>query len=547
MRGKIVNISIGLLNILFGILIGVFTYIIPQDITLLTVQENNIREYILFAIYIVMAILIFINLIEYIIHRKDGEYKNGYLFSLFSLSFIFIKEPIIAILPIVSGIMIINKTLKETLVEVNSMSAISIVIVIATSMAILIGGSVFYKQIGTYIKNKENENELAYKKDYFRYVTELTDEPYNEPYINIKKDGKYGYITPSGQQVIDFKYDYATPFIQISAYDKKFDIALVSLNGQSAIILKNERIVMTYRSESSEENYSAKIEELQNLYNNTFGGIGTISFEINKITDNISKVPVYREEGEKDYTYRYDYNIEYDLIVTKSSMGLGDKYELAKKDNLNIRINLDCDAISYDENYAYIFSNGTIPFYSLDKREQGWFTSYGKKVTMSGKAQILDFYDDKILIRNYNDYTVYFIDSRGNILSEIYKDIYVLQNGYIVKGQNNKYKVINKDFNKIFENEYDVIDPYLVNYGIFIVGNTTDGIEFNNFGYANMKFSLLNSNGEVMIDNIEQIYGNFYKISNDKSKNYSIRYSDFLEQVKDIEYNFVGDNFYSKY
>ena len=166
---------------------------------------------------------------------------------------------------------------------------------------------------------------------------------------------------------------------------------------------------------------------------------------------------------------------------------------------------------------------------------------------MSGKAQILDFFDDKILIRNYNDYTVYFIDSNGNILSEVYKDIYVLQNGYIVKGQNNKYKVINKNFEKIFENEYDVIDPYLINYGILIVGNTIDGIDFNKFGYANMKFYLLNSDGEVILDNVEQVYGNFYKISNDKSKNYSVRYSEFLEQVKDIEYNFVGDNFYNKY
>ena len=188
MRGKVVNISIGLLNILLGISIGVFTYIIPQDMTLLTVQENSIKGYILIAIYAVMAMLIFINLIEYIIHRKDGDIKNGYLFSLFSLSFIFIKEPIIALLPIVAGFMIINKTLRENLVEVNSMFAISIVIVIATCMAILIGGSFFYKQIGTYIKNKENENELAYKKDYFKYITELTEEPYNEPYINIKKE-----------------------------------------------------------------------------------------------------------------------------------------------------------------------------------------------------------------------------------------------------------------------------------------------------------------------------------------------------------------------
>ena len=63
MRGKVVNISIGLLNILLGIVIGVFTFIVPQDITLITVQENQVRTYILIAIYAVMGVLILFNLI----------------------------------------------------------------------------------------------------------------------------------------------------------------------------------------------------------------------------------------------------------------------------------------------------------------------------------------------------------------------------------------------------------------------------------------------------------------------------------------------------
>ena len=547
MRGKVVNISIGLLNILLGIVIAVFTFIVPQDITLITVQENQVRTYILIAIYAVMGVLVLFNLIEYFIHRKDGEVRNDYIFSLFMLSFIFIKEPLIAILPIVSGIVIISKTIRENLVEVNSMFAISIAILLAAAMAISMICSVFYSQIGTYIKDKENEDEQAYKSDYFKYVTELNEAPYNEPYINIKKDGKYGYITTSGQEVIGFEYDYASPFIKINVYDKNFEIALVCKDGQSIVILKNGRKVLTYRSESADENYDAKTQELQDLYNNTFKQEGTMQYEINKITNNISKVPVYVEDSEKDYTYRYDYNVEYDLIVTKSNMGLSDKYELAKKDNLNVRITLDCNAISYDENFAYIFSNGTIPFYDLNKREQGWFTGYGKKVTMSGKAQILDFFDDKILIRNYNDHTIYFIDSKGNILSDIYKEIYVLTDRYIVKGENNKYKIIGKDFQKIFENEYDYVDPYLVNYGLYIVGNTSDGIEFNKYNYAKMNLSLINSNGETIMENIEQIYGNFYKISNEKNKSYATRYTEFLEKVKSIEYNFVGDNFYKEY
>jgi hypothetical protein len=411
------------------------------------------------------------------------------------------------------------------------------------AIVIITGLSFLYKPIGVYIKDKENENEQAYQKDFFKYITELD---ITEPYINVKKDGKYGYINTAGETVIEFLYDYASPFVKITAYNKNFEIALVCQDGKSAIILKNGRKVMTYRSESADENYDAKLEELKDIYTNTLGQSGEMQTEINKITNNISKIPVY-DEVATDYTYRYDYNIEYDLIVTQSSLGMGDTYELARKDNLNIRINLDCDQIAYDENYAYIFKNGTIPFYDLSKKEQGWFTAYGKKVTMSGKAQILDFFGDKILIKNYNNYTVYFIDSNGNRLSDIYKDIYVLSDKYIVKNENSKYEIINQNFEKVFDGEYDVIDPYLVNYGLYICGNTSDGVEFNQYSYAEMNFSLLNENGETIMDGIEQIYGNYYKISTDKSQSYSSRYASLIENIKDIEYSFVGDEFYSNY
>ncbi len=543
MRGKTVNISIGILNLIFGILIFLYTFIIPQDITLLTVQENQVKSFVLIIIYIIMAVVVLLNIIEFFLNKQEIKIKRAYLFSFFILSFIFVKEPIISIFLIFSGLSIILNVRKENIVETNSIGVISIIVLLAVIVMITGVLTVSYSKIGTYIKDKENENELAYKQDYFRYVTELNIE---EPYINVKKDGKFGYIKPNGEIAIDFKYDYASPFIKIILYDKTFDIALVCKDGSSYIILKNERKVMSYRSESSDENYDAKRKELENLYRNTFKQTGDIKTEINKITNNIAKIPVYKDD-DTEGTYKYNFNIEYDLIVTKSNMGFKDKYELAKKDNPNIKIALECDAISYDENYAYIFSNGTIPFYDISKKEQGWFNSFGKKTTISGKAQILDFVDNTILLKNYNNKTIYFIDSSGKILSDVYKSIYVLQDRYIVKGENDKYKIIGKDYKKIIDSEYDIIDPYLANYGLYIVANTSDQIKFNQFSFADMSFSLINSKGEVIMNNIEQIYGNYYKISTDKSKNYSIRYTDFLNNLKTIEYHFVGDKFYSQY
>ena len=547
MRGKIVNLCIGLMNIIFGVLLLIFTIYVPQDETLLTVQENTVRTANLYGIYLAMVAVFGLNFIQYINNMKESSFKTGYMFGLFVLSFIFIKQPAIACFPIISGLIVVYKSFKENLVEIDSTLAISMTLIIMAVSVILAGVSLSYKQIGNYIKDKENENEQEFVSTYLRYITELGID---DIYINVKKDGKYGYINQRGEVVIDFKYDYASPFVRIEQYGKRFDIALVCEDGSSYIILKNQRVVMSYRSESSDQNYAAKAQELQDIYYDTLEQKGEMTTEAPKITDNIARISAYQEDSEWiDYTYRYDYNDEYDIIVTESNLGLGNKYELAKKENLEIRIALDASQLAYDKDYLYLFSNGTIPFYNLSNREQGWFTNYGKKVPMIGKAQILDFFGDKILIKNYNDKTVYFIDENGEMKSPAYKNIYVLRDAsrYIVKNTNGKYAVIDPEYNKIFEAEYDMLDPYLANHGLYIVQNLDGVIEFNDYGYATMSLQLLDAEGNVLMDGIEQIYGNYYQISSDKSVAYSSRYGIALDEMKALEYHFVGDDFYKIY
>lgn len=543
MRGKIVNLCIGCMNIMFGILLCIYTMYIPQEMTELTVQELSVTEVVLKAIYVILFVVIAINGFQYLNNRYNGNLKTGYLFELFSVSFVFIKEPAIAIFSIISGIIVLVQTVKDNSVDIDSTTGISIVALVIVSIMIVMGISIFYENVGQYIKNKENEDNQEYTSDYFKYITELD---ISDAYINVKKDGKYGYINSNGEVMIDFIYDYASPFVNITAYNKDFQVALVCQDGVSYIIMKNQRKVMSYRSESSYEDYESKMQELEDIYKNTLGQGGEMQTEIENKTDNMQKAPKY-EEVSDEYTYRYDYNDEYDIIITQSNLGLGDKFELAKKDNLNIKMNLDCTNIDYDENFVYLYSNSCIPFFDVSSKEQGWFTSYGKKNTMTGKAQILDFIDDKILIRNYNDNTIYFIDSEGEILSDVYKDIYIANDRYIVKNSNDKYMVIDKDFHKVFEQEFDAIDPYLASYGLYICANSDEAIDFNDYGFAKMHWKLLNYNGDTIIDGIEQIYGNYYQISNDKSVPYVTRYEEFLENLKDIEFNFVGDKFYNVY
>ena len=544
MRGKIVNLCIGFTNILFGILIIVFTICVPQDKTLLTVQEGIVVKYILLGIYFLMGCMTAINIIQYYNHRRDTEFNIAYLIGIFAIAFLFIKQPIISLFNIISGVIVIYKSLKENLVEIDSTTAISVAVAIMIACVIMSFLSFSYESLGEMIKNKENKDELAYKKDYFKYITELGIE---EAYINLKKDEKYGYISESGNVVIDFKYDYASPFVKINMYNKNFEIALVCKDGSSYIILKNERRVMSYRSESSDENYKAKMEELQNIYTNTLGQPGTMECEIEEIKDHINKVPAY-EEISSDYTFRYNYNDEYDLIVTQSNLGLGDKFELAKKEDLNIRVALDTKDLDYDSEYLYLFSNGDIPFYEISKMYQGWFTSYGKKNEMRGRAQILDFFGDKILIRNYNNKTVYFSDSAGNPVSEIYKDIFISNNNrYIVKNNTDgRMKVLDGNLNKVFEPEYDVINTRLVSKNLYLCMNINDEIEFNDYGFAKMNFSLVNDYGIVILENIEQIYSEYFEMPDEDGKEKE-KYESFIEELTDLKYNFVGDKFYSIY
>ncbi len=543
MRGKVVNLCISLMNILFGILIILYTKIVPQDKTLLTVQEDYVVGKILIGIYVVMILVSIIDLIQSYHHKSDTTFNTGYIIGIFSISFLFIKQPAIAFFSIICGLIILIKSLKENLVELNSTTAISISIVVMSAIAILGIITINYDTLGRRIKDKENKNELAYVDDYFKYVTELDIE---DIYINVKKDGKFGYINQNGETVIDFKYDYASPFIEITAYNKKFYVALMCENGSSYIKLKNERTVLSYRSESADENYKAKLEELQDIYKNTLKQTDDMKYEITEITNNIKKASVY-DETPTDYTYRYDYNNEYDLIVTQSSIGLGDIYEFAKKDDLNIRIKLDTTALDYDSNYLYLFSNRAIPFYEISKSNQGWFSSYGKKNEMSGKAQILDFFDDRILLRNYNNNTVYFVDSSGNKLSDTYKDIYVLEEGrFIVSNEDGFFKIIDNEYNNIFEREYAVINTRLATENLFLVSDSTENIKFNDYNFAIMNWNLINSNGEVIFDNIEQVYDQFYELPKDK-KNDKENYLEFEKNLKDLKYDFVGDKFYKDY
>ena len=543
MKGKYVNLVLGIMNAFVGILILIYSKVIPEDILSVTIQEMSVINIINIALFALLVITAIINILYVFINRKDKIFCFGYLLGIFAILFIPIHAIYICTFSFMSALIIIIMSLKENMVDVNNMIMISIVVTIIGLIIVLSGTCFAYKWIGEQIRDKDNEGELKYSNDFFKYITELDID---DVYINVKnEEGKWGYINQDGNTVIDFKYDYASPFININVYNKNFKIALVCDSKSTKIILKNERKVLSYKTESNNNDYSRKLEELNNIYKNTLNQTGEMKYEIarNK-EDYLEKRPVYVEQTE-DYTYRYDYNNEYDVIITESITGKN-KYELARKSNINIRFTLECDSLDYDSNYLYVYKNGFIPFYNISSREQGWFNSVGKKTIMQGKAQILELVDDVILLKNYNDNTVYFIDKSGNIVSPVYKEVYVCDNYYIVKNTNNKFMFIDKQYQKMFEEEFDYVNTAFSYLNIYICANLGETVTFNDYGYANINYQLITSDA-VSLGQYQDIYNLDCKISTNKKENYIDRYNQFLNSIGTLNCKYVGDKFYINY
>ena len=70
-------------------------------------------------------------------------------------------------------------------------------------------------------------------------------------------------------------------------------------------------------------------------------------------------------------------------------------------------------------------------------------------------------------------------------------------------------------------------------------------IGFKKYNYANnIKLTAYDRDGNIIIDNVEQIYNTYYSISDDENIKYADRYSSFLNKIKKMETEFVGDEFY---
>ncbi len=542
MKGKLVNAIVGLMNLLYGALVLFFNFYMP-NINSATEQEITLINQNHFLIFILLIAVAVVNLITLIFNCKDKIFLFSYILAILSSCFYFLDFNLIAVLYILAALLIEIQVLRENMIFVNNVFYIVLVSVVIVAIG-LAGLNIFtYKDELKKIIKEENKGYIEYNEDFFKNISELGEDA--EFYINVQRNGKWGYINTNGDIKLDFAYDYASPFVTINKYNKNFDIALVVQGDTAKIILKNKRNVMSYKNTIATNDYESQLEKLNSIFQETFGQDGEIedTFDV-PANSNMTTVSAY--EG---YPYRYPFNDYYDVYITVSQTGGKNRYEFLKKDNPKVKVSIDCDNLKFDENNLYVYSNGCLPFYKTSEKVQGWYTKETKRVELQGNIQILEFFDSQILIKDYDRDVIYFANENGEQVSPLYKDIYVLGNAYIVKQENNKYIVVDKQFQKMIDIEYDYINTSLLNKGLLVCANLPLKVNFNEYDYpsniemdlvdlSGKKITLKNTDGTV-IDN--PAYTAVYCIDDKKhASNYDI----YLSELTDIPYDFIGEEFY---
>lgn len=544
MRGKFVNAIVGGMNFIFGVVVLLFNFYLPDQATA-TAQELKVISEIDTYLFVLMIAVALVNLITMIFNHKDKIFLFSYLIAIFASSFYFIDISYIGIIYVLAALLVEIQVLRENMLFVNNTFYMVIISIVIVAIGIVGLNILTYKDKLKDIVKEETKGYLAYNEDYFKNISVLGEDA--EFYLNVKREGKWGYINAKGETKIEFEYDYATPFVSIDKYNKKFDIALVCKEDTAAIILKNKRNVMTFKNEILADDYKKQIEKLEELYNNVFEQSGRLQNKLESVaTSNMKTISSYKE-----YPYRYPFNDEYDIYITVAQSGGKNRYEFLKRENPNIKVSIDCDNLKFDEKNLYVYNNGFLPFYKTTEQIQGWYTKETKRVELEGNIQILEFFDNKILIKNYDENILYFTNENGEKISPNYKDIFVLDSAYIVKNEQNKYIVIDNQFNKILDIEYDYINPILLDQGILICANFPLRVNFNSSGFpSNIEYDLVDTSGNkiylltkdgTVIENTT--YTAVYYIDNKKTVS---SYDVYINNLTDILYNFIGEEFYLK-
>lgn len=119
-------------------------------------------------------------------------------------------------------------------------------------------------------------------------------------------------------------------------------------------------------------------------------------------------------------------------------------------------------------------------------------------------------------------------------ISPIYKEIIPDGDNYIVKNMNEKWQIVDKNFQPRTKLEYDIFISTLITEGIYIFANIDKEIDIDDYGYAKLKYTMIDRNLNVIGTNLEEMYNFNIKYLN---KNSEEEYRRYVEKLKDPRYH----------
>lgn len=375
------------------------------------------------------------------------------------------------------------------------------------------------------------------------YVRANSSDHSDEFYMSVCREGKWGYTNKLGEEIIECKYDLASVMCEVKFENSDNGVILAAVKDgdiYKLISQKDENILEMKLSKEVKENiFNNPVDEAISM--NYFLFYFMVS--INSVEKNSNKeVLAWNDEYMKNMSgyYQYSYSpynviepdndgiynvktnkLEYTITteIAKDSkkdevLSLRNGKELygESRDIKNIvksingqpankEVEVYFEAVNEDESEEdtqngsklKVYSDGYLPYFNLEEKIQGYYDENFELSTIQGNYQILDIKNNLILIREFDEKN----EEKGIITLNMitgerhdYKQIETLENGYIVRNQNDKVVVLDNQLKELSE-EYDAISINYLEKGI-LVGMNIDG--------ENLKYSLLNDKGEEMGD-----------------------------------------------
>lgn len=547
------NTLVGIINLILGILgcicwftcVSCVNTINSSYISSTDVQETLIIIFVLLLL-VPMAFTFIINLI-YIFknwHNKKSMFMNiltiiAIIFSIV-LSIFFESENYIYINSIVvlTGFMLLVFNRKEN-EDKKHRILLGFMIV---NIAIIIVSSTVFLYIRSNFKITYSNNEKNMLKTIMQSSANTNVIP-----IIAKKNGKYGYIDSNGNTLIDFIYDDCSDFIEIENLNtnEKYHIAEVSIGNELRFITNNNKIICCHKNTKSDRKLFVNYISTQFIHD-----LKQNAIDLKTQLD----IPNYQTKNNYDENYNYNTahseyesnNIYSFKIINNNGNNIELIYNPSTKNviynNKNITINGKLPLTTDTYSYIYYYNNGYIPIYNFEKNIFGWIDLNGQAHYFNGKKQILDFSNKYIAIKDYSitsNKKAYLIDYNGNRISDFFKEIRILDKGYIVKKDNGKNVYLDDNLN-VLTQEYDIIDCGKIKDNILIVSNYIQD-KYNKNNYFNL-ISL--KNGQIIGENYEYIGGmeNYNSILSTNSY-----YTNYTKIFDNLNYKNINTELYEMF